>query len=755
MKAPLLLAVLAALTLAPTAPAVTNVFFNGSQTATLLVSNINAVTIQSGDYRFTYSADGYWSPVVGGPPTGRFFSVFWPTGVQAQAITAGPLLGNGANLTIQRADGKPFDLRAFTGRILANTAGAGGAFEVTPMLGGNDATNAPFLYDATGYSGQSFSYTPMFQHFDTYKVHLWVDWALTALTLVDTNPPVPPTTYFTIAASALPTDAGSVGGAGNYASNSTCALIASANPGWGFRNWTQDGTQVSTSPNYSFTVRSNRTLTANFLPAFTVSTSVSPAYGGQAVGGGTFTSNALVTLTATPTAGFRFLNWTESGVPVSASASYSFNVRNDRSLTANFMTAGLGATFDFDTGSPPVSPGQGLPAIQINNGVSASFTTLSGGWSVQNTFYGWKPAAFSGNFLYPSTWGSTLAVEFSQPVTNFTMSFFTGEVSSEYDTAALVRVTAYTNAAMTFPVATNSARGAWRTGAYPEGTLSFGSAIPFTKVKLEVPSQSPAPSYLLFVDNLVAQLAAPSVVTISASVLPADAGSVTGAHAYLPGEMVLLSAFPNGSYRFANWTENGLEVCATSDYSFTAETNRVLVASFITNSPPLAFGGQFFQLAGQPLAINIADLMWNDYDPDGDPISFAGVSGTTDNGLLLATNATQILVPASALADGFSYTVADSYGATATGSATISIITNVVSRAVALDRAPDGSVVVAFTAVPWYAYQAQRSTNVTYSGSVQTWPVQAGPDGSVWLWDDFTDLAVPPAQAYYRLGFNP
>ena len=110
-----------------TGHAVTNVFFTGAQTSTLIVSNINAVTIQSGDYRLTYSADGYWSSG-GGPPTGRFFSVFWPNGVQAQAITAGPLLGTGANITLKRADGKVFDLRAFTGKILLNTAGSGAAF---------------------------------------------------------------------------------------------------------------------------------------------------------------------------------------------------------------------------------------------------------------------------------------------------------------------------------------------------------------------------------------------------------------------------------------------------------------------------------------------------------------------------------------------------------------------------------------------------------------------------------------------------
>ena len=74
------------------ASAVTNVFFNASQPAAEVSSNINLVTFISGDYQFTYTADGYWSSYQGGPPTGRYFSVFWPNGVQAQAITAGPLV---------------------------------------------------------------------------------------------------------------------------------------------------------------------------------------------------------------------------------------------------------------------------------------------------------------------------------------------------------------------------------------------------------------------------------------------------------------------------------------------------------------------------------------------------------------------------------------------------------------------------------------------------------------------------------------
>lgn len=668
----------------PAARAVTNSFFNASQTATLIVSNINSVTIQSGDYRFTYTVDGYWSPG-GGQPTGRFFSIFWPAGVQAQAITTGPLLGSGANITLKRADGKLFDLQAFTGKILANTAGAGAQFEITPQLNGNDAPGSPFMFDATGYGGQSFSYAPALAGFDTYKIHLWVDWAVTALTLIDTNPPIPPAPNFTIAVDALPAVAGTAGGGGSYPSNSTCAVSASANPGWAFQKWTEGGAQVSTAATYTFTVRTNRSLVANFVPAFSVATSVLPSYGGAVSSGGTYKSNSLVTVSATPTTGFVFTDWTEFGATVSTQANYSFTLTTDRTLVANFAPAGAAATFDFDTGAPLVSPGQGMPPTQTKNGVTAAFSTLAGGWSVQNTFFYWVPGVFSGNFLYPSTWGSTLAMEFSQPVTNFTMSFFTGEVSSEYNTAGLVLVTAYTNSAMTNPVATGSARGAWITGAYPEGVLSFGSATPFTKVKIEVPSQTPVPSYLFFVDDIVVQIAAPPP----------------------------------------------------------------------PHAPPLAFGSTFYQLAGQPLAINIADLMWQDYDPDGEPVFFVGVSATTSNGLALTIQGTQILVPSNSVPDAFTYSIADTQNATTNGVAIISIITNVTSRALSLDLSVPGGASLNFTGVPWYFYECQRATNATFTGNVRTWPVQAWSDGSIYWWDSFADLANKPPQAFYRLRWVP
>ena len=88
--------------LCASARAVTNDFFNASQTATMVASNITTITLSSGGYLFTYSQDGYFTGGLGGGPIGRFFTVIWPNGVQAQAYTEGPLIGTGANITIPK-----------------------------------------------------------------------------------------------------------------------------------------------------------------------------------------------------------------------------------------------------------------------------------------------------------------------------------------------------------------------------------------------------------------------------------------------------------------------------------------------------------------------------------------------------------------------------------------------------------------------------------------------------------------------------
>jgi hypothetical protein len=147
-------------------------------------------------------------------------------------------------------------------------------------------------------------------------------------------------TSFTVSASAAPAGSGTTTGAGTYAQGSSASLLASPNAGYVFANWTMGGTVVSTSPNLNFLVNSNLALVANFTSvgggSNTITITSLPANGGTTSGSGAYAPGSGVTVTATPSAGYKFSKWVESGVVVSTSASYTFTMAGDRTLVAKF-----------------------------------------------------------------------------------------------------------------------------------------------------------------------------------------------------------------------------------------------------------------------------------------------------------------------------------------------------------------------------------------------------------------------------------
>lgn len=77
-----------------------------------------------------------------------------------------------------------------------------------------------------------------------------------------------------------PAEGGIVSGAGTYYETETATVTAAANNGYIFVNWTENGAVVSTDAAYSFTVTSDRTLTANFEPFDGRTVTLSPGAGG-------------------------------------------------------------------------------------------------------------------------------------------------------------------------------------------------------------------------------------------------------------------------------------------------------------------------------------------------------------------------------------------------------------------------------------------------------------------------------------------
>jgi hypothetical protein len=142
---------------------------------------------------------------------------------------------------------------------------------------------------------------------------------------------------YDITATANPTEGGTVTGAGTYDHFSTCTLVATANTGYHFVSWTQDGSVVSTGATYSFEVTGAASYVANFeINSYDITVTANPTEGGTVTGAGTYDHFSTCTLTATAGTGYHFLNWTLYGTIVSTEASYSFEVTSPAEYVANF-----------------------------------------------------------------------------------------------------------------------------------------------------------------------------------------------------------------------------------------------------------------------------------------------------------------------------------------------------------------------------------------------------------------------------------
>jgi hypothetical protein len=214
-----------------------------------------------------------------------------------------------------------------------------------------------------------------------------------------------------------PVAGGTTSGAGTFAQGSVVAVGATANAGFTFTNWTNNGTVVSTSPGYQFTMAGNSTLVANFAPVspgnFAINLSSNPLAGGTTTGSGSHAAGSSVTVTASPNAGYAFINWTESGVIVSASSSYSFMLNANRTLVANFKLIS-GSQFAVILSSNPATGGTTAGAGLYNAGSSITVTANP---NIGYSFINWTDngviASTSSSYTFALNANRTLVANFS------------------------------------------------------------------------------------------------------------------------------------------------------------------------------------------------------------------------------------------------------------------------------------------------------------------------------------------------------
>ncbi|HXI85223.1 MAG TPA: putative Ig domain-containing protein, partial [Verrucomicrobiae bacterium] len=157
----------------------------------------------------------------------------------------------------------------------------------------------------------------------------------------------PAVVNYTVTTAPSPINGGTTTPNASFSNGSTVTAQATANTGYSFVNWTQNGAMVSTSPSYSFQLNTNVTLFAHFTTVYTITVTASPSSGGTiaGLGNGMFIGGTTVSLTASPATGYSFVNWTENGSVVSSTAAYGFTATANRSLVANFAATSASGNF--------------------------------------------------------------------------------------------------------------------------------------------------------------------------------------------------------------------------------------------------------------------------------------------------------------------------------------------------------------------------------------------------------------------------
>ena len=317
---------------------------------------------------------------------------------------------------------------------------------------------------------------------------------------------------------------GSVTGGGEFTYGQSCTVVATANEGYYFASWTNNGTVVSTAPQYTFNVTSDMNLVANFIQAVEIGTASS-------------TNNYL------PTYNYYKYSFTEQiytaqeiGVAGTINSIAFYNEGSEKTRTLDlYVKSTTKSTFSSKTDWVSMSNSDKV--------FSGSVTFTAGAWTFIN---------FTTPFEYDGTSNIIIAVDDN-----------TGE---------------YTNTPhMACSVFNGSSQAIY---IYSDGT-NYSPSSPTT-------SQSSGYDLLSVKNHVLmgieANTASSYDITVSAN--PATGGTVTGEGTYDTGATATLTATANEGYTFTNWTKNGNVVSSNPSYSFTvnAANSGAYIANFTLNS---------------------------------------------------------------------------------------------------------------------------------------------------------------------------
>ncbi len=354
---------------------------------------------------------------------------------------------------------------------------------------------------------------------------------------------------YTITANSNNNAWGTVTGGGTYNAGETCTLHATPASGYQFESWKKNGSVVSTSADYSFTVTENATYTAYFsvvpVTYYTITTNVTPEGAGTVNGGGTYPDGASVTLTATANAGYTFDHWQDG------------NTQNPRTITVS-SNATYTATFTQDNYTITVNANPPAGGTVTGGGTYHynQTATLTATPNSNYEFAGWQDGntdnprtiTVTGNATYTATFNEVGAIYYTVTANVSPAGAGTVNGTGTYEEGSVVVLTATANAGYTFDH--------WNDGSNVNPrTVTVSGNMSFTAY---------------FNHNSY---------TITVSANPASGGSVSGGGSYYYGDYATLTASAYSGYEFVGWSDgssqNPHQVLVTGNATYTATFSEV------------------------------------------------------------------------------------------------------------------------------------------------------------------------------------
>jgi uncharacterized repeat protein (TIGR02543 family) len=386
-------------------------------------------------------------------------------------------------------------------------------------------------------------------------------------------------TTYSLSVNVSPQGAGTVSlnpAGGSYTAGTQVTLTATPSSGYVFSNWTGDLTGT-TNP-ATITMNSNKTVTAVFtqqqVQQYTLTTSVSPQGAGTVSlnpAGGSYTAGTQVTLTATPSSGYVFSNWTGDLTGTTNPATITMN--SNKTVVANFSGSGSGGTTY--SLSVSVSP-QGAGTVSLNpaGGVYTAGTQVT---LTATANSGYVFSSWSGD-LSGTTNPATITMDSNKTVT----AVFTQQQQQQYTLTTSVSPTGAGT------VSLNPAGGSYTAGTQVTLTATPNSGYVFSNWTGDLTGTTNPVTITMNSNKTVTAVFTQQQVqqyTLTTTVSPANAGTISlnpPGGVYTAGQVVTITAQANSGYRFVNWSG---DVTGTSNpTTVEMNANKTVTANFESTS---------------------------------------------------------------------------------------------------------------------------------------------------------------------------